>query len=274
MRKDLNKQLCERERAQHDDKYGFYRHSKKHDQVLEADGDDGLDEPFTGVGATPLEPMKARHGTKSFNENLRPLYGFIHSRCGMPWDAIYSEICQVFDKRSVINQHILIHLNQYVETKTILIGDDGNLWYRSESSSIHSKPELLKDSQVRYYVDPRDGVLYRNKDYKTTGQRNREYAATQRAKEAKVCRIISKELELRCFDGIWFEIKFEEVEGTIETTMQDFPHRKNFLQTKTVYPYRFDVLQNMTVAQKRVAISKHQLSRKDLRKYDLTNNPK
>lgn len=274
MRKDLNKQLCERERSQHDDHYGFYRHSKKHNQVLEADGDDGLDEPFTGVGATPLESMKARHGTKSFNENLRPLYGFIHSRCGRPWDAIYSEICEVFDKRSVINQHILIHLNQYVEIKTISVDDNGNLWYRSEYSSIHSKPELLKNSQVQYYVDPRDGILYRNKDYKTYGQRNREYNAKRKLEEAKVKRVISDTLELHCFDGIWYEIEYKEIEGETVTKMIDYPHRRNFLQTTILYPYRFDVLKNMVVAEKRAAVSKHQLSRKELRKYSLTNNPK
>lgn len=136
MREDLNKLLCERERIGHSDRYGSYRRLKHFKD--ESDIEDS-DELFTGVGSSHRESMKIRYGydTKSFNENLNPLYGFIHKSVGKKWDKIYSEICKVFDKRSVINQHILIHLFQKVETKDIVVGTNGKLWYRPKIGRAH-----------------------------------------------------------------------------------------------------------------------------------------
>jgi len=270
MREDLNKLMCEHERARSSDNYGNYRHLKDYDVAGDIDNDG---EPFAGVSSGYRESMKARYagGSKSFSENLNPLFGFIRKSVGKPWDDVYSEICKGFDKRSVINQHILIHLFQYVEIKGVTIGNDGKLWYRPTQFYSWRDAQLLSESHVEYYVDPRDGILKKNHDHKTHGQVHRLFQERLKEEEAKVRRVISETTEVRKLHGCWFEIKFEDIEGIRETKISDLPYRKNWLQTTTVFMPRYDVLAGCTVAEKRVAVSKRQLCHRDLRKYGLTN---
>jgi len=270
MREDLNKLLCERERVGHSDRYGNYRRLKHFEDKSDIEDSDEL---FTGVGSSHRESMKIRYGydTKSFNENLNPLRGFIRSSVGKKWNKVYSEICKVFDKRSVINQHILVHLFQYVETKDIVVGANGKLWYRPTEYVFSTEPHPLKESSVEYYVDPRDGILKYNDGHQTQRQAARQRAVERAKEKAAVLRVLNDQTELHNISGSWFEVKFEHVAGQTETEMVTDYYRKNWLRTRTVYPYRFDVLAKQTVAEKRVAVSKRQLSHKELRKYGLTN---
>ena len=124
--------------------------------------DDG--EPFTGVSSGHREGMRLRHNirgdTKSLNENLNPLWGFVHKSVGRPWNKVYGEICAVFDKRSVINQHILVHLEEHVEINTFE-GEDGQLYFHPG----YGQATPATHWNVRYYVDSRDGILKLNKHY-------------------------------------------------------------------------------------------------------------
>ena len=200
MRSDLNKQLCERERQGHDRKYRDVRRLRVFD-IKDPDG--------TPVGGK--ESMKTRHNIgwnrKSFNENLNPLWGAVRKAVGRPWNKFYSELCENFDKRSVINQHILDHLFQYVEVDTIFIGEDGQLWVRNT----YRAPSLLKDSGTEYYVDPRDGILKHNKHYKTYRQISRERAAQRAKEEAKVFRDVGDGTVVRFIDGVWFQFEMKKI---------------------------------------------------------------
>lgn len=272
MRKDLNKQLCERQRRGHDMHYGEWRHSRAHDAKFEYDLDD---EPFEGVGSGHRESMKHRYGwdTKSFNENLRPLYGFIRKSVGRVWDDVYSEICSVFDKRSVINQHILDHLFRYVETKNIYVAEDGELWVQATEywrGPREDKP--LRATSIEYYVDPRDGILKYNKHYRTWRQEWREHQKEKAEQQARIKRVVDKDTELRKIDGHWFEVKFEDVSGESVTKEVMSPWQKRpCLVSQTVFPVRFDVLQRCHVSEPRVAVSKRQLSSREIRQHGLTN---
>jgi hypothetical protein len=152
MRDDLNKQLCERERRGSKNKFKSARRVKAFNTVGEE-----------GELLSSHESMTERHnlgwGRKSFNENLNPLYGAVRKAVGRPWNKFYSELCQTFDMSSVINKHILQHLEWYVE-KELYVGEDGFIWVRRQYSR---GDVLLKDSGVEFYVDPRDGILRRNK---------------------------------------------------------------------------------------------------------------
>ncbi len=52
---------------------------------------------------------------KSQGDKLGPLYSFLESRIGQQWDDVFSEICEVNDKRSMLGFHLLTHLAQYVQ---------------------------------------------------------------------------------------------------------------------------------------------------------------
>lgn len=207
MRSDLNKQLCERERAGHTKSYKRGRRAKKYNPDM---GDEG-------ENYRQHESMTFRHkdDPKSFNENLTPLLGQVRKAVGKRWDDFYSEFCKVFDMRSVINQHILQHLEEFCE-RDIYIGKDGELYVNRQ----YSPTVKLKDSTfVEYYVDPRDGIIKRNNHYKTHKQRSREHAAEMTRERAKVYVEIDKDNVLHCIEGVWFHFTLKDIPpGKMEYT--------------------------------------------------------
>lgn len=46
-------------------------------------------------------------GTKSFNDILRPLYRFMDSRVGKPWNDTWSELCQTYNRKSISGWHLI-----------------------------------------------------------------------------------------------------------------------------------------------------------------------
>lgn len=201
MRPDLNKLLCERERVGSTDKYKNYRRLKKFNP---APGDEGENLPFR-------EGTKFRYGYdgRSFNENLSPLRGAIRANLGKRWDTFYSELCKNFDKRSVINQHILQHLFQYVEREVYI--ENGEVWVRQGKYSRSGDTKLRDSTSTEYYVDPRDGIMKKNKWYKGDKQREQRQAAEQRKAALEVIRWIDDDNVLHNIDGVWFHFTMEDV---------------------------------------------------------------
>jgi len=200
VRDDFAKQLVERERVGHKHHYGENRRQKAFKLV---------DEYFGG-----RESMKARHhkgyGTKTFNENLNPLWGWLRSCVGKNWDKQYSQLRKQFDARNVINAHILQHLFQEVETNAYL-NEKGAvvcivryMWCnRNENSRELPISKCGKD----YYVCPKDGTLK-----KTNKAPRRSIIKQQEADKLKarlaVSRLLSDGSELHKGDGIWYHYTF------------------------------------------------------------------
>jgi hypothetical protein len=205
MRQDLNKLLCERERFRSRDHYKNYRKLKKFN--AKTDEDDS--------GRPALEGMRIRYGwdRKQFNENLNPLKGILRKAVGSPWDKFYSDLCKTFDMHSVINQHILQHLYDYICVDSVKISDDGETWV---CHHLWSRYELLQDSYFLYYVDPRDGIIKTNTNYKTHRQRNREINL-QRAEHRRKNNVwIDRKNILHQIEGVWYHYTLEPVpEGRI-----------------------------------------------------------
>lgn len=264
MRKDLNKQLCERERLGHDRKFHEVRHARK---VKDADAEEV-------IGGR--EGMKRRHiigghgETKMFNENLNPLWGVIRKNANRPWNKVYAEFCSVFDKRSVINQHILDHLNDFVAINTY--EQDGEIYIKSR----WGRDDTLKGGWQEYYVHPRTGLLLKNPHYRSWKQERRERDAKRAAEAAKVHRVIDDKNELFCIEGTWF---LAEMKPTpTEYTQKHVPFGYSLLnkphQTRIEkeYPKVFDVIKEETVCyprDKRYAASKKTASHKELKKYGI-----
>jgi hypothetical protein len=207
MRADLNKLLCERARHRSDDHFTNYRHLKHFDTKVDDDGD-----AYGG-----RESMKKRYqtgwSTKELNENLNPLFGAIRKAVGRPWNKFYSDLCKSFDKRSVINQHILEHLYSYIEVKGMYIGEDGKPWVRGHYSDGN---EPIAGSAFRYYVDPRDGIIKANVNRVTYKQRNAIRAAKEKAAEDAVKRVIDDKNVLHLQNGVWYHYTVEPVpESTV-----------------------------------------------------------
>lgn len=197
MRDDFAKVLVERPRIGHHRKFREHRHDK----------DFKTNELYFGG----RESMKKRYDSwgdrKSFNEHLNPLKGWLRSVVGKPWDKSYSELRKKFDARSTINNHILEHLWDYVETHAFV--ENGKTmchvrWTYDTSDRVVPINQSSKD----YYVCPKDGTLkIVNKKPKRAIKNAREIA--QKEAEAKIFRRLNDHQHLHFIDGVWFvfEIK-------------------------------------------------------------------
>ena len=66
------------------------------------------------------KPVKVReYGART--DHLRPLERWLRSRIGQDWNALWSEACQVADRRSLPGWHLRQHLEMLVETERRLI---------------------------------------------------------------------------------------------------------------------------------------------------------
>jgi hypothetical protein len=201
MRSDFNKLLTERERLGHTMKFGDYRNAKLN-TVLDEDMSGGKE----SMHARRRNAKGGNGGRKSFNENLNPLKNFLRVNAGRPWDKIYSEITQTFDKRKVVNNHILEHLFQYVELEVYIIDGKPHTLNKWRGHN-HAEPYSLIETNPRYptyYVDPRDGLMKVPKMGRTRKQRDRDQLAERIADQAKAYRRLDDDNHLILQDGIWW----------------------------------------------------------------------
>ncbi len=197
MRPDFSKLLVERERIHHADHYHNYRNVKGPKGAWDDDE----------VGGRESMRIRYNHGydRKSFNENLNPLKGWLRSCLGKKWDKCYSELRTMFDARSVVNQHILEHLYQYVEVNTKVV--DGVVMvldgYNGSRGYVPLKKRHYNTRWPEYYVCPKDGTL---KSMHKPSRRSvvKQQEAEKKAKELAVKRYISDTEVLHFIDGIWY----------------------------------------------------------------------
>lgn len=162
-RQDLNKVLVEHERIGSGMKHHYVRGQNR-------DGKQKIGAetwPFHGESGSPFpfkEGIKKPYGydTKNFSENLNPLYGFLRKSVGGNWNKIYSDLCKVFDKRKVINQHILIHLFQTVEVNTFMHG--GKVCFTNTNAYRAQGIQTVEKGHFDFYVHPVSHILLANKN--------------------------------------------------------------------------------------------------------------
>jgi hypothetical protein len=228
-RKDLNKVMCERERR------GGYGENKgrkaKGDQVW----------PFTGESTSPFpfkEGIKVPHRgrEKSFSDFLSPLYGFLRKSVGKKWDKIYSELCQVFDTRKVINQHILIHLFDAVEVSTYMY--QGKICYTETRGPKERRGiQPMMESGSPYYVHPVSKVLQLNKNrFEIEKQERLKEFAKKEQDKLKHLKLLAR---FKTHNGARYAINIKDVWYEISVVEAPMPERRKRMTVggETVYYY-------------------------------------
>ena len=200
MREDMSKVIVERPRRQ-----GRDTNSKGRRQ------DTDLQVSHEGMRA----PHVRHYGGKELNENLAPLRRFLRSRVGQLWNDVFSEICANIRLTNTVQKHVRDHIEQMVATR-IWIDNAGNPW------EMDGNPRLLGDaSYVKYWADPRDGVLKLN-NAKTYNQLNQERRAVQREVQLANNRSLPNGVELRKKNGIWYQVHLKEVAPAVRRTRVKF----------------------------------------------------
>jgi hypothetical protein len=180
MRADMAKVIVERPRL----KGWACNKPKGYQRALRRYGEDG---------PPSREGIKARWQgrTKSFNEHLGPLRGYLAAQVGRPWDKVYSEICAHIDRGSVVQKHILTHVADYVAVHVVLI--DGVPC--SGEGRLYGTP-LHQLHQTLCYVCPGSGLLRR---VPPPPKRPRKPCKKKPPRYIRV----SDTLQCRFFDGAW-----------------------------------------------------------------------
>lgn len=193
MRSDFNRVLTEDPRRGSRTKFREYRRAK---------GNAVFDEEFSGGKESMMKRRRIAKGErKSLGDHLSPLEGWVRKQVGKNWDAVYSEVCRLFDRRSQIKDHVHRHIfRDYVETNTRLVDGKVCLFNRWDGWL------PIEDTGWRrrqFYVHPVTGVLCSTRKENEAGHKER---AIQEANERRhaVFRVHNKNAHLYFENGRWW----------------------------------------------------------------------
>jgi hypothetical protein len=195
---------------------------------------------------------------KSLNENLAPLRRFLASRVGRRWDAVYAEINEHLAVRNAVQQHVRTHIGWFVALQ-LEVAPDGTFYDHGwRGANWHDGYDL--------YVDPRDGILKRSrsdKAYRREAQQRHQRRSAQRAKAEQI--VLGPLRELQRLNGVWYEIEFARVPAIGVSSLQARGHGEPRCGV-------YDVIHRAFVTDReRYAVSKRQLTTKELRQYGVQN---
>lgn len=168
-------------------------------------------------------------GRKRFGENWAALVGLVDKSVGRRWDTFYSELCKAYDPTKQVNYHIFQHLfgfpvNIELNCRVKRIGKKDVVCVLEESMPIEVRkwdPATGKVIKIAdktyddrwvpiwktwtlYYVDPRDGIIKKNKwPAKRAAEKGRR-DRNRLGKDGEHLRRISPTEELHFEDGIWY----------------------------------------------------------------------
>jgi hypothetical protein len=144
---------------------------------------------------------------KSLNENLAPLRRYLEKQVNRPWDKVWSEICENLSASSTVQQHVRDHVGDFVAYKTFV--KDGKVFVVNRRGYW---PMPLTDGHYDLYVDPRTGILRKNKHCVSWKRERREKDEAAARERATRMREIAPDTQMHKFeDRGWWEIKLAPI---------------------------------------------------------------
>jgi hypothetical protein len=149
---------------------------------------------------------------KSLNENLAPLRRYLERQVNRPWDKVWSEISQNLSVSSTVQQHVRDHVGDFVAMRTFV--KDGTIWLTGR----FGQPLRLTEGHYRLYVDPRTGLLRKNKYFVAWQKKRRDMRAAAEKHRAARMRVISDNVQAhKLDDDCWWEIRLAAIPMKIVT---------------------------------------------------------
>jgi hypothetical protein len=143
--------------------------------------------------------QRERGGFKLLNENLAPLRRYLERQVGRPWDKVYSEISAGLRVTSTVQQHVRDHVKDFVAVRP-------RRGIRSIYSAFQAKGGRLALWHQPLYVDPEDGILKRTDRLPEEKARRRKEAARKHQLPPAERVAIAPDRELRLINGLWYEL--------------------------------------------------------------------
>jgi len=202
---------------------------------------------------------------KGLNENLAPLRRYLEKQINRPWDKVWSDICQNLSINSTVQQHVRDHVGDFVAIHTAL--KDGVLYGQTR----YGKQHPLRHLHYRLYVDPRTGILRKNKHFVTWQTAARlERAAAEKHRATRMREIAPNIQAHKLNDNCWWEIRLAPIPTKAVTYAYG---RTNVYDAFTDVVHRAK-LSNLPVDQLYgrhgvYAVGKRQLSRREIAALEL-----
>lgn len=242
MRPDMHKVIVERRRRGGVPTKGFLK------RITPRGENDPFDLPRT-------EAMRRRHlgSPKELNENLRPLYRFLRSQAGRPWNKVYSEIREHLSPTNAVQKHVFDHVMLAVQRDVIeQVYERGRRRiFRSKAWFGSRYPELANDE---LYVCPRTGLLRVYRADTLRSQRRHRKPVALPLHRIDVRRFLAQR------NGAWFEITFDH-------DIEPFPAYRPEEAAHLLYDRVFRAYKKMAFGALRaehLGFTKRALSKKDL----------
>ena len=162
-------------------------------KLTEDASQDGLLNPYL---------IKPRNKSKYLSDHLGPLRRFLRSHVGQPWNDVYSKLCQRLDSSTMAGQHVLDHVDDYVERHVELI--DGVPYCKSRCDL-----RLANWRHFQLYVHPETGILCDVKDVVANA-----IAPSLKSKQRLDVVELDKFHQYRRINEIWYLITYREVPST------------------------------------------------------------
>jgi hypothetical protein len=200
MREDMDEIIIERPRW--GSRMGHHRRGRRLDGKVVTRRDPDALPPQIGMKRAAL----LAGTTKSLNENLKPLQRYLESQINRPWSKVWSEISQNLRVTNAVQQHVRDHVLDFVAIR--VVSKDGTIWVPMRNGRL----DRLEDSHFEMYVDPRTGLLRRNKHFKTWQRKRRDEAAAAARQRSKRMRELAPDRQLHLFDdGAWWEVRLAPI---------------------------------------------------------------
>lgn len=192
-------------------------------------------------------PRRHYVGEKSQTDLWGPMYRFLRSRVGRPWDGIYSEIRQANDSRSHVQNHTVNHLLLLVERNVQVI--DGEVY---DDHGYRLNPYRRE----AFYVHPETGLLCVLKS---------EPCKPRTVREDRI--VLDESRQYRLLDGIWYEVRFQPAPSSL-CVIHDVVLKKTiyFAPEKISRPYYYYSPLLQSHGSLIVAVSKRQLNKREIRR--------
>jgi hypothetical protein len=194
MRSDMHKVIVERPRPQ--SRHDFDSHKVRMAKKVSLNEDGDVEDNYGNHMSA--KASKYRGDTRSFNENLSPLYRWFDSKVGKKWDDVYSELRAGLNMDSTVQAHVMQHARDQVSLHCYY-DEDGKLL--SDDHNRRRNYGAIPNYVYGLYVDPKDGIL---KDAGKYNWKKESRFSTQnnlaRIEERRRIRVIDKTLEFNLKD--------------------------------------------------------------------------
>jgi hypothetical protein len=260
MRDDMFEVIIERPRL--GSRRGHHRRARRMDAKVDMRRDPDAMALQVGVKRW----AKLGGGQKMLNENLAPLRRYLERQVNRPWDKVWSDIAENLSTASTVQQHVRDHVGDFVAISTCM--KDGTVFVTGR----YGRPTPLRESHQRLYVDPRTGILRKNKYYTSWTRRHREMQAAAARHRATRMREISDAVQAhRLDDNCWWEVRLAPIptrtvtyggsyQYTVREKVDDVVRRAKLTTLPVEELYGRDGV---------YAVNKRQLSRREIAALDL-----